>query len=340
MIILGTNFSREGPDMPVCVIGAGSWGTALAMALAHGGKNVHLVARSVGVADKMQRLRENERYLPGVRFPDSMQITADAESILPRSRAIIVATPSAAVESVAPLVAQNRNAPVIGAFKGLDPMSLERSDEILCRHFGSQRAALLSGPSFAAEVARGMPTGMTLAASNLEFAHQVAELFDGTNFRIYTSSDMIGVAIGGALKNVIAIAAGAAEGLNLGHNSVAALITRGIVEVSRLAVVCGGAEDTLRGLSGLGDLVLTCTGALSRNRRLGIAIARGASLEQAMQEIGQVVEGIRTAQAALRLAAKHSVELPITEAVQSVLTGDKSVATVAYDLMARPIKDE
>jgi glycerol-3-phosphate dehydrogenase (NAD(P)+) len=268
-----------------------------------------------------------------------MQVTADA-ALLPHARAIIVATPSAAVETVLPQVLTNAEAPVIGAFKGLHPETLERSDELLSRHLGRARVAMLSGPSFAEEVARGMPTGMTLAAYDLELAHRAAPLFDGTNFRIYTSSDMVGVAIGGSLKNVIAIAAGAAEGLGLGHNSVAALITRGIVEISRLADVCGGSEETLRGLSGLGDLVLTCTGALSRNRRLGIALARGATLAEALQEIGQVVEGVRTAQAALRLAAKYGVELPITEAVQSVLTGEKTAASVAYGLMARPIKDE
>jgi glycerol-3-phosphate dehydrogenase (NAD(P)+) len=326
--------------MPVCVIGAGSWGTALAISLARGGRDVRLLAHSPEKAEAMQRLRENAHYLPGIRFPDGMQVTADATAQLPRARAIIVATPTAAAEEVLPLVSGNQSAPVIGAFKGLHPVTLERSDEVLSRHLGRERVALLSGPSFAEEVARGMPTGVTLAAYDLELAHRVATLFDGTNFRIYTCSDMIGVAIGGALKNVIAIAAGSAEGLHLGHNSVAALITRGIVEISRLAVVCGGAEETLRGLSGLGDLVLTCTGALSRNRRLGIALAGGASLDQAMREIGQVVEGVRTAQAALRLAAKHGVELPITEAVQAVLTGDKRPDEAAYELMARPIKDE
>ena len=326
--------------MPVCVIGGGSWGTALAMALARGGRQVHLLTHSSEQAVAMQGERENPRYLPGIRFPDGLQVTADAGSLLPRARAIIVATPSAAAEEVLTRVAENRNAPVIGAFKDLHPVTLERSDEVLCRYLGRERVALLSGPSFAEEVARGMPTGVSLAAYDLELAHHVATLFDGTNFRIYTCSDMIGVAIGGALKNVIAIAAGTAEGLGLGHNSVAALITRGIVEISRLAVVCGGSEETLRGLSGLGDLVLTCTGALSRNRRLGIAMAKGASLDQAMRDIGQVVEGVRTAQAALRLASKYGVELPITEAVQAVLTGDKRPDEAAYELMARPIKDE
>jgi glycerol-3-phosphate dehydrogenase (NAD(P)+) len=325
--------------MPICVIGAGSWGTALAIALGRGGRDVRLLARTPEAAAGMQAARENARYLPNIRFPDAMQVTADA-ALLPHARAIIVATPSAAVETVLPQVLTNAEAPVIGAFKGLHPETLERSDELLSRHLGRARVAMLSGPSFAEEVARGMPTGMTLAAYDLELAHRAAPLFDGTNFRIYTSSDMVGVAIGGSLKNVIAIAAGAAEGLGLGHNSVAALITRGIVEISRLADVCGGSEETLRGLSGLGDLVLTCTGALSRNRRLGIALARGATLAEALQEIGQVVEGVRTAQAALRLAAKYGVELPITEAVQSVLTGEKTAASVAYGLMARPIKDE
>jgi glycerol-3-phosphate dehydrogenase (NAD(P)+) len=326
--------------MPVCVIGAGSWGTALATALARGGRDVRLVAHTAEKAAAMQQARENARYLPGIGFPEGLQVTADAAAVLPRARAVIVATPSAAAEAVLPLVAERAHAPVIGAFKGLHPVTLERSDEVLCRYLGRERVALLSGPSFAEEVARGMPTGVTLAAYDLELAHHVATLFDGTNFRIYTSSDMVGVAIGGALKNVIAIAAGSAEGLHLGHNSVAALITRGIVEISRLAVVCGGAEETLRGLSGLGDLVLTCTGALSRNRRLGMALARGKPLDQALQEIGQVVEGVRTAAAALRLAAKHGVELPITEAVQAVLTGNMRPDEAAFELMARPIKDE
>jgi glycerol-3-phosphate dehydrogenase (NAD(P)+) len=232
------------------------------------------------------------------------------------------------------------DAPVVAACKGLHPQTLERVDEVFARHVGGQRMVLLSGPSFAREVAEGMPTATTMAAYDESLAAQAASLFDDTNFRIYTSSDVIGVALGGALKNVIAIAAGIADGLQLGHNATAALITRGLAEISRLADACGARPETLNGLSGLGDLVLTCTGDLSRNRRMGLMLARGMDVDTAKREVGQTVEGLRTAAAARDLAAKHGLEVPIIEVVYAVINGGMTPAGAVQSLLSRPEKAE
>ena len=210
--------------------------------------------------------------------------------------------------------------PVIAACKGLNPDTMERVDDLLIRHVVIERTALLSGPSFARDSAEGLPTAITMAAADIELAQHCAGLFDDPAFRIYTSTDMPGVALGGALKNVIAIATGIASALNLGHSAIAALITRGIAEITRLAVACGGRQETMSGLSGLGDLVLTCTGELSRNRKMGIALAKGLSVEEARKDVGQVVEGEKTAAAAVLLANKHHIEMPITQMVNAVLT--------------------
>jgi len=200
--------------------------------------------------------------------------------------------------------------------------------------------AVLSGPSFAQEVAKGQPTAITMAAADLELAGRAAAFFDDTNFRVYSSDDLVGVAMGGALKNVIAIAAGVAEGMGLGHNSIAAAVTRGLAEMARLTVAAGGQQETLMGLSGLGDLVLTCTGSLSRNRRLGMAIATGADVGAAIHQIGQVVEGVRTAEAAHELAAQLGVEVPLMSAVHAVLKGRIDIREAIVELMSRPERSE
>ncbi len=324
---------------PVCVIGAGSWGTALAMVLARHGRDVRLLARTETVAANMTQERENRDFLPGIPFPKMLSVTADYNDALADTAATVLAVPCAAADSILKTL-EPLHTPVIAACKGLNPDTLERIDELLIRHIGLERTALLSGPSFAKDSAEGLPTAITMAAPNIELAKQCAKLFDDPAFRIYTSTDTAGVALGGALKNVIAIAAGVAAGLHLGHSAMAALITRGIAEISRLAVACGGQPETLSGLSGLGDLVLTCTGELSRNRKMGIALANGMSIDNARAHVGQVVEGEKTAIAACKLAKHHDIEMPICETVQSVLLGQIKPGDAVSNLLARPEKSE
>jgi len=325
---------------PVCVLGAGSWGTALAMVLARGGHMVRLVARDEEKAEHMQQMRENASYLPGLKFPDSLSVCADAIEAASGSTAVVIALPCAAAESQVQKLSPHTRCPLIAACKGLHPETLERTDEMLARITDMGRVAVLSGPSFAPEVASGLPTALTLAAENMALAEQAARLFGNTTLRIYTCTDMTGVAMGGALKNVIAIAAGITAGLNLGHNAIAALITRGMPEMARLASACGARPETVHGLSGLGDLVLTCTGDLSRNRRFGMALAHGMGAAEAERHVGQVVEGVRTATAACRLAAGHGVEIPIMHAVHEVIRGNITPETAVQALLARPSRPE
>jgi len=324
---------------PVCVIGAGSWGTALAMVLSRTGRPVYLLTRTPEIEQQLQAARENSDYLPGIRFPDSLMITADWDAAVAQAPAVVLALPCSAAEEVLPKLS-NLNMPVIGACKGIDADTLERTDELLLRHVGPERTALLSGPSFAKDVAMGLPTAITMAAGTQQLAEEAATFFDDGNFRIYTSTDLAGVALGGALKNVIAIAAGIADGLNLGHSAVAALVTRGITEMTRLAVACGGRPETLAGLSGLGDLVLTCTGDLSRNRKMGRAMAQGMTPDEARAHVEQVVEGEKTAFAACKLAEKYGVEMPIAAAVRSVLLSEMTPVDAVRRLLSRPEKSE
>ncbi len=325
--------------LPVAVIGAGSWGTALAMVLSRCGREVRLYERDAATADEMQKQRENNRFLPGIRFPEHLNVVADYTVLLDGVAAIVVAVPCSAADSVFARL-EGESVPVIAANKGVDPETMERVDELLIRHVGRERAALLSGPSFARDSAEGLPTAITMAASDIELARRCAAIFDDPAFRIYTSTDMAGVALGGALKNVIAIAAGIAAGLGLGHSAMAALITRGIAEISRLAVACGGRPETLSGLSGLGDLVLTCTGELSRNRKMGMALAQEMSVDEARSHVGQVVEGEKTAIATCKLAKKYAIEMPISETVCAILRGEVKPGEAVTRLLARPEKHE
>jgi len=327
-------------DFAVAVVGAGSWGTALAVALARGGHDTRLVVRTPEAAGALRRARENTPYLPEIAFPEGLEPTADMAEAVRDARAVLVAVPSMVAADALARLAAMTDAPVIGAFKGIHPHTLERTDALMTRMVGAERALLLSGPSFALEVARGMPTAMTLAAADLARAEALAPMFADSNFRIYVSDDMIGVAMGGALKNVVAIAAGMADGLELGHNAVAAVITRGLAEMARLAMACGGRRETLMGLSGLGDLVLTCTGDLSRNRRFGVALARGMSVDAALAHVGQVVEGVETAAAARSLARDAGVDAPLMEAVHRVLGGELALETAVRQLMTRPSRSE
>ncbi|MDQ6989158.1 MAG: NAD(P)H-dependent glycerol-3-phosphate dehydrogenase [Mariprofundaceae bacterium] len=330
-------------EQRVSVWGAGSWGTALAMVLAKHGRMVDLIARNAETAQLLQQQRQNAKYLPDLMFPDSLQVVgqdaADLTDILAQSTATVLALPCAAAEVALEKLASGKQ-PIIAACKGINPKTLERVDELLIRFVGESRTCLLSGPSFAAEVAMAKPTAITLAAANHDFAHEVAMYFDDGNFRVYTSTDLVGVALGGALKNIIAIAAGITEGLDLGHNALAALVTRGIAEISRLTVACGGQPETMSGLSGLGDLLLTCTGSLSRNRQMGMALASGLDVKAARVQVGQVVEGEKTAAAAVQLAKLHKIEMPITHMVYAVLSGQTSPEKAVQALLSRPERQE
>jgi len=324
----------------VCVLGAGSWGTALALVLARSGhRHVRLVASNDVQVTAIKEAGENRRYLPGIPLPGNIEVTADVQVAIQDIDVCVYALPCIAVDDYLPLLADG-SYPVVAACKGLHPETLARTDEMLAKYIDKSRVALLSGPSFAKEVAEGQPTAITMAAHDMALAEKAAAYFDDTNFRIYLSDDVVGVAMGGALKNVIAIAAGMADGLGLGHNSVAAVVTRGLSEIARLTQACGGRSETLMGLSGLGDLVLTCTGSLSRNRQFGMAIAQGKDLTAAKEEIGQVVEGVRTAQAVHQMATRMQIELPLMQATHLVLSGELSIAEGLKQLMERPEKAE
>lgn len=319
------------------VLGAGSWGTALAVHLAKAGHLVRLWARDPAFVDDLTSTRANDRYLPGIPFPDGIAPTASLEEALGGARFVVVAVPShglrAVVRSATPFLNQ---AVLVSATKGIEVDSLQRMSQVIeSETAGCCRTVVLSGPSFALETARGLPTALLAASADATAAAAVQEHFRGQGVRLYVNDDVAGVEIGAALKNVIAIAAGVTEGLGLGHNTLAALITRGLAEISRLALAEGGRRDTLAGLSGLGDLVLTCTGELSRNRQVGIALGQGRSLDEILSSMRMVAEGVRTTRAALALGARHGIELPIASKMQAVLDGQCSPADAVEALMLR-----
>lgn len=329
----------------ITVLGGGSWGTALAIHLARVGHVVRLWARDGRLIDVMARERENSTYLPGVRFPDSLQMVGDLASALHEAIAVIVVCPSGGVRGLAeqmrPLLT---GAPdIVSAAKGVEQETRKTMtavlEEVLGRQHG-ERIGAISGPSFAREVALGMPTAVTAAARKLQVAERVQRLFNGPTFRVYTSTDVVGVEVGGAVKNVIALAAGVSDGLGFGSNSRAALITRGLAEIMRLAVRLGAERDTLAGLSGLGDLVLTCTGDLSRNRSVGLRLGRGERLADIVASMREVAEGIRNTQSVYTLAGEASVEMPITEQMYRLLYEAKEAREAVIDLMSRSLKRE
>ncbi|SIT68998.1 glycerol 3-phosphate dehydrogenase (NAD(P)+) [Ectothiorhodosinus mongolicus] len=324
------------------VLGAGSWGTALAMHLARQGHHVALWGRDHKQIEEMLRQRCNPRYLPGITFPETLTPTSNLSEAVRQAEQILLAVPSGAfvatLEAIQPWLKERG---LVWATKGLDrehnSWLHERAQAIL----GDQVPwAIASGPSFAAEVACGLPTALTLASRNKEFAQQVRTWLSGGTLRIYTSDDVLGVQLGGALKNVLAIAAGVSDGLGFGANARAALITRGLAEMMRLGEALGARQETLMGLSGLGDLVLTCTDDQSRNRRLGIALGHGQTRDQAVEQIGQAVEGVYTAGVVLRMAEHHGVEMPISEQVSRVLFDALPPAQAVQELLGREPKPE
>lgn len=325
------------------VLGGGSWGTALSRLLTANGRDVRLWVRDPALAATIEEGRENPRYLPGVRLDDRIRVTADLAGALDEAALIVSALPSHVVRTVMAGAAAHVDgeAVVVSAAKGIEEGSLKRMTEVLEEVLGRAGGlAVLSGPSFAAEVARGVPTAVTVAAQDPEVAESVCEAFFAPRFRVYTSDDVVGVELGGSIKNVVAIATGIADGLEYGSNARAALITRGLAEISRLGTALGGQRLTFMGLAGLGDLVLTCTGDLSRNRTVGLRLGRGEKLEAILEDMKQVAEGVRSTRSVRDLAARNGIEMPIVEQVHEMLYYAKSPQVVVEELMTRESKPE
>jgi glycerol-3-phosphate dehydrogenase (NAD(P)+) len=328
---------------PAAVVGAGSWGTALAIQLARAGRPTRLWGRDAQHVLAMVRERRNERYLPSSEFPALLQPIPQLERALEEALDVLIAVPSAGFRAVlnqlAPLL--DPKARVAWATKGFELESGKLPHQIAREVFGPSRPiAVLSGPTFAREVGAGLPTAMTIASPNASLASTLARDFSSANFRAYTSTDIAGVEVGGAVKNVLAVAAGLSDGLGFGANTRVALITRGLVEMTRLGVALGGHRETFMGLAGLGDLVLTCTDDQSRNRRFGLLLAAGQTREAALAEIGQAVEGLAAAKAVHAVALREQVDMPLCEGVYRVLYEDLPAKEVVRGLMSRPIKAE
>ena len=322
----------------ITVLGAGAWGTALALLLAHGGRPVSLWRRDAAGASRLAEEGENPRYLPGHRFPPNLSVVSDLEAAVAEAEEVLIAVPSRAFRSVLTRVARAvpDGAGVAWGTKGLDPGSGRWLHEVAVEALGSAaRAAVVSGPTFAREVAEGRPAAVAVACADLERARRLAGLLHGGRFRAYANDDVVGVSLGGAVKNVLAIAAGAADGLGLGANTRAAIVSRGLGEMLRLGRIAGARPETLMGLAGLGDLVLTCTDDQSRNRRFGLALAAGAAPDDAAARAGGVVEGAAAAAAVFGYAERHGVEMPITEQVAAVAAGEASPEEAVEALLAR-----
>jgi glycerol-3-phosphate dehydrogenase (NAD(P)+) len=327
----------------IAVLGAGAWGTALAISLARrGGHEVVLWAHSADHADQLTEAGENLRYLPGFALSSDIHITSDLPGAIFEADILLSVTPSqhlrGVIANIAPILTPNQI--IVSASKGIEETSFLRMSQVVAS-VTKNPFAVLSGPSFAQELAAGAPTAVVAAASDPNVAQTIQRDFSSSSLRLYTNDDVTGVELGGSLKNVIALASGVVHGLNLGHNSSAALITRGIAEITRLAVACGGRPQTLAGLSGIGDLVLTCTGALSRNRTVGIELGKGRQLPDILAGLnGKVAEGVRSTAAALGLASRYGVEMPITQQMDAILHHNKSPKDAIRDLMSRPGRDE
>jgi len=324
------------------VLGAGSWGTALAVQLARNGVPTTLWGRTPQAVVDMATTRRNARYLPDLELPDALQLSAALEPCVRDAGTLLLAVPSHAFDdlllAIAPWVAPGVG--IAWATKGFDPASGRFLHELVAERLPGHAAAVVTGPSFAREVALGLPTALTVHSADAAFAQDVARALHSPRFRAYTGNDVLGAELGGAMKNVLAVATGVADGMQMGLNARAGLITRGLAEMLRLGGALGTRAETLMGLAGLGDLVLTCTGDLSRNRRLGLALGRGTPLAQAIAEIGQVVESVQTVDTVMKLADAHGVELPITALVQKVLHEELTPAEGMRALLAREQKPE
>jgi glycerol-3-phosphate dehydrogenase (NAD(P)+) len=329
----------------LAVIGGGSWGTALSVVLAPRFDEVRLWIREPDLAARTAESRVNDVFLPGCALPMHVQVTSELPAAAAGADVVLMVVPSQFLRRVAVELLPSVHAGMafVSATKGLEPGTLLRMSQVLEQALapaGAPRIAVLSGPTFAREVAQGEPAAIAIASADEDLARSIQERFSGRTFRLYRNSDVTGVEVGAALKNVIAIAAGICQGLGLGSNSRAALITRGLAEITRLAVAMGGHPQTLAGLAGLGDLVLTCTGELSRNRKVGLELAAGRTIGEIVAGMRMVAEGVETTHAAMALARKFHVDLPITGQMESILAAGKSPAEALRELMDRSLKGE
>ena len=328
---------------PLAVLGAGSFGTALALQLARREIPVRLWGRDPALMQRLADEHVNDDYLPGCRFPPLLEPVADLKAALKGASDVVLAVPSHALREllllIAPLLDDEQG--LVCACKGFEPGSGRLPHEVIKSVFGTSRnLAVLSGPTFAKEIGMGVPTGVTIASPDSDYAEKIAQLFHGGGFRAYPSDDIVGVEVGGAVKNVLAIAVGCADGFGLGANTRTILITRGLAEIMRLGETLGAQRETLMGLSGVGDLILTCTDNQSRNRRLGLAIAKGKTVAEAQAEIKQTVEGVRVAPEVMRRAREHGVDMPIAEQVARVLAGQCTPVEALKILATRPLRAE
>ncbi len=324
--------------MRVAVLGAGAWGTAIAAVLA-ARLQVSLWAQRAEQAQAIAATRRNERYLPGIDLPKPVAVTSDLSHAVSGARLVLVATPVSGLRDV--LQRLDGSARVVWLCKGFEEETGLLPHQVVEETLGARaQAGALSGPSFAEEVARGLPCALTLASRSAPFARDAAALLHGGRMRVYYTADVVGVEIGGAVKNVMAIAAGISDGLGLGQNARAALITRGLAEIARLSAALGGQPETVMGLAGAGDLILTATGDLSRNRRVGLALARGKPLREILAQLGHVAEGVRSAKEVARLAEARAVDMPVTAAVNAVLGGALSPVAAVESLLSRDAKRE
>lgn len=340
---MSTSANVGAPDRRMAVLGAGSWGTALAVQLARRLAEVRLWARDSQRVEAMAGARENTRYLPGVALPPALTLEADLASAVSGMDDVLVVVPShglrKCLQALAPHLSADQR--VIWATKGLEPDSALLPHAVAAEVLGRDcPTAVLSGPSFAGEVGRGLPTAVTIASTDTRFAADMATAFHDGVFRVYTTSDVIGVGVGGAVKNVLAIAVGISDGLGYGANARALLITRGLSEMMRLGAALGGRRETFTGMAGLGDLLLTCTDDQSRNRRMGLALASGADVDAAQAEIGQVVEGVRVAREVHRIAGQLDVDMPIARQAFQVLHEGLSAREAVQQLTERPYRAE
>lgn len=331
----------------IALIGGGSWGTALAIVLARSRQppRIALWVHDPEVCESLRAGRVNEVYLPGFEVPPELDVTGDLSQALREADIVLGVMPSAHARALYTRMLPHLEPRMIfvTATKGLEQKTLERMSEVLSQVVSvkfTPRVAVLSGPSFAREVARGDPTAVVIASADHELAASLQDEFSGSSFRLYTNNDVVGVELGGAVKNIIAIAAGVCQGLGFGHNTLAALITRGLTEMTRLACALGGRRETLAGLAGVGDLVLTCTGALSRNRSVGVELGKGRGLAEIVGSMRMVAEGVGTTAAALELARKARIEMPITEQMHAVLNQGRAPRDAIRELMERRLKQE
>lgn len=328
--------------MNITLCGGGSWGTAIARLLSNKGHKVNFYIRNKSVIDDIKENRENSKYLPGAKFINEINLTNDLDSVLNNIDVFVIAIPTSSIREILEKISGkiSKETIIVNLSKGIEVETLDRISEISSEVLKDNPFVALSGPSHAEEVGKDIPTTLVASSSNLKAAEIIQREFSTSIFRIYTNPDLVGVEIGGALKNIIALAAGMNDGLGYGDNSKAALMTRGIYEMSKLGISLGANPHTFNGLSGIGDLIVTCTSMHSRNRRAGILIGKGMSMDEACKEVGQVVEGVKTVKSAYKLSKLKNIEMPITMALYQVLYEDYDPNKAVYELMTRKNKDE